>query len=67
MDKKIELFCNFNFFFCFEGRVNIPTDSGAREIAAICDTALLQALLLTGQIVVVLELLKGFNYCDKKI
>ncbi|XP_023760714.1 vacuolar sorting protein 39 [Lactuca sativa] len=50
-----------------KGRVNIPTDSGAREIAGICDTALLQALLLTGQIVAVLELLKGFNYCDMKI
>ncbi|KAI3516572.1 hypothetical protein L1887_15493 [Cichorium endivia] len=50
-----------------KGRVNIPTDSGAREIAAICDTALLQALVLTGQTVAVLELLKSFNYCDLKI
>ncbi|KAL4582952.1 hypothetical protein LXL04_007514 [Taraxacum kok-saghyz] len=48
-------------------RVNVSTDSGAREIAAICDTALLQALLLTGQVVAVLELLKSFNYCDMKI
>ena len=41
--------------------------SRAREIAAILDTALLQALLLTGQSSVALELLKGLNYCDVKI
>lgn len=41
--------------------------SGAREMAAILDTALLQALLLTGQSSAALELLKGLNYCDVKI
>ncbi|KAI3813532.1 hypothetical protein L1987_18258 [Smallanthus sonchifolius] len=50
-----------------KGRVNIPLDSGAREMAAILDTALLQALLLTGQTTVALDLLKGLNYCDVKI
>ncbi|KAM7529712.1 hypothetical protein LguiB_033122 [Lonicera macranthoides] len=50
-----------------KGRVNIPINSGAREIAAILDTALLQALLLTGQSSSTLELLKGLNYCDVKI
>lgn len=41
--------------------------SGARETAAILDTALLQALLLTGQSSAALELLKSLNYCDIKI
>lgn len=50
-----------------QGRVNIPINSGAREIATILDTALLQALLLTGQSSSTLELLKGLNYCDVKI
>nr|XP_043607613.1 vacuolar sorting protein 39-like [Erigeron canadensis] len=50
-----------------KGRVNIPLDSGAREMAAILDTALLQALLLTGQSAAALDLLKGLNYCDLKI
>ncbi|KAI7746579.1 hypothetical protein M8C21_005733, partial [Ambrosia artemisiifolia] len=50
-----------------KGRVNVPTDSGAREMAAILDTALLQAFLLTGQTAAVLDLLKGFNYCDLSI
>ncbi|KAI7754449.1 hypothetical protein M8C21_004712 [Ambrosia artemisiifolia] len=50
-----------------KGRVNIPLDSGAREMAAILDTALLQALLLTGQTTAALDLLKGLNYCDVKI
>ncbi|MFS7973296.1 putative transcription factor WD40-like family [Helianthus anomalus] len=50
-----------------KGRVNVPTDSGAREMAAILDTALLQAFLLTGQAAAVLDLLKGFNYCDLSI
>lgn len=36
-------------------------------MAAILDTALLQALLLTGQTLVALELLKGVNYCDVRI
>ncbi|KAF3966327.1 hypothetical protein CMV_009571 [Castanea mollissima] len=50
-----------------KGRGNISIGSGAREMAAILDTALLQALLLTGQSSAVLELLKGLNYCDMKI
>ncbi|KAJ9564640.1 hypothetical protein OSB04_000606 [Centaurea solstitialis] len=50
-----------------KGRVNIPLDSGAKEMAAILDTALLQALLLTGQAAAALDLLKGLNYCDVKI
>ncbi|KVI02856.1 Citron-like protein [Cynara cardunculus var. scolymus] len=50
-----------------KGRVNIPLDSGAREMAAILDTALLQALLLTGQAAAASDLLKGLNYCDVKI
>ncbi|KAK1439143.1 hypothetical protein QVD17_04958 [Tagetes erecta] len=50
-----------------KGRVNIPLDSGAREMATILDTALLQALLLTGQTSAALDLLKGLNYCDVKI
>lgn len=36
-------------------------------MASILDTALLQALLLTGQSSAALELLKGVNYCDMKI
>ena len=36
-------------------------------MAAILDTALLQALLCTGQSFAALELLKGLNYCDVKI
>lgn len=36
-------------------------------MAALLDTALLQALLLTGQSSAALELLKGLNYCDIKI
>lgn len=50
-----------------KGRLNIPINSGAREMAAILDTALLQALILTGQTSSALELLKGLNYCDLKI
>lgn len=50
-----------------KGRVNIAIGSGARETAAILDTALLQALLLTGQSSAALELLKSLNYCDMKI
>lgn len=50
-----------------KGRGSISVTSRAREIAAILDTALLQALLLTGQSSVALELLKGLNYCDVKI
>ena len=36
-------------------------------MAAILDTSLLQALLLTGQTAGASDLLKGFNYCDVKI
>ncbi|PIN07085.1 Vacuolar assembly/sorting proteins VPS39/VAM6/VPS3 [Handroanthus impetiginosus] len=50
-----------------KGRANIPISSVARDTAAILDTALLQALLLTGQPSAALELLKGLNYCDVKI
>ncbi|KAH8503560.1 hypothetical protein H0E87_014735 [Populus deltoides] len=50
-----------------KGRGNIAINSGAREMAAILDTALLQAVLLTGQTSAALELLKGVNYCDLKI
>jgi hypothetical protein len=39
--------------------------SGARELAAILDTALLQALLLTGQSSAALELLRGIKYFGK--
>ncbi|KAL2241343.1 UNVERIFIED_CONTAM: Vacuolar sorting protein 39 [Sesamum indicum] len=50
-----------------KGRANIPISSVARDTAAILDTALLQALLLTGQSSAALELLRGLNYCDVKI
>lgn len=36
-------------------------------MAAILDTALLQALVLTGQASAALDLLRGVNYCDVKI
>ncbi|XP_078433921.1 vacuolar sorting protein 39 [Wolffia australiana] len=41
--------------------------SVARERASILDTALLQAIVLTGQSSGALEILKGPNYCDLKI
>ncbi|KAG4386534.1 hypothetical protein AAZX31_11G066400 [Glycine max] len=50
-----------------KGRGNVPVSSGAREMASMLDTALLEALLLTGQSSVALELLRGVNYCDLKI
>ncbi|KAK4778126.1 hypothetical protein SAY87_018313 [Trapa incisa] len=50
-----------------KGRGSTPISSGARDMAAILDTTLLQALLLTGQSSTALELLKGLNYCDVKI
>ncbi|GAV68766.1 Clathrin domain-containing protein/CNH domain-containing protein/Vps39_1 domain-containing protein/Vps39_2 domain-containing protein, partial [Cephalotus follicularis] len=50
-----------------KGRGTIPINSIAREMASILDTVLLQALLLTGQSLAALELLKGLNYCDVKI
>lgn len=36
-------------------------------MASILDTALLQALIFTGQSQAALEILKGLNYCDLKI
>lgn len=50
-----------------KGRGNISVGSGAREMASILDTALLQALLLTGQSSAALEILRGVNYCNMKI
>ncbi|OAY57391.1 vacuolar sorting protein 39 isoform X1 [Manihot esculenta] len=50
-----------------KARGTVSINSGAREMAALLDTALLQALLLTGQSSAALELLKGLNYCDIKI
>ncbi|RZC64196.1 hypothetical protein C5167_025952 [Papaver somniferum] len=40
---------------------------GAREMATILDTALLQVMVLTTQSSALLDLLKGLNYCDVKI
>ncbi|KAF6136281.1 hypothetical protein GIB67_042766 [Kingdonia uniflora] len=51
----------------FEGRSNILIRSSSREMATILDTALIQALLITGQSSATLELLKSPNYCDVKI
>ncbi|XP_031108338.1 vacuolar sorting protein 39 isoform X1 [Ipomoea triloba] len=50
-----------------KGRTNTPIGSVARDMAAILDTALLQALILTGQASAALDLLRGVNYCDVKI
>ncbi|KAL6520051.1 Vam6/Vps39-like protein [Orobanche hederae] len=50
-----------------KGRANMYISSIARDTAAILDTALLQALLLTGQPLAALDLLKGLNYCDLRI
>ncbi|XP_058202095.1 vacuolar sorting protein 39 [Rhododendron vialii] len=50
-----------------KGRLNMAISSGAREIAAVLDTALLQALVLTGQSSAAVELLKTVNYCEIKI
>ena len=41
--------------------------SVARERASILDTALLQAMILTGHSTGALELMRGPNYCDLKI
>ena len=57
----------FEQLFLPQGRGTISLNSGAREMAAILDTALLQALLHTGQSGASVELLKGVNYCDVKI
>ncbi|KAL7178309.1 hypothetical protein ACSBR2_031458 [Camellia fascicularis] len=48
-----------------KGRVNISTSSGAREMAATPDTALLQALLLTGLSSAAVELLKESSKSDQ--
>ncbi|KAF5205069.1 Vacuolar sorting protein [Thalictrum thalictroides] len=53
--------------YAYKERSNIHIGSGSREMATILDTALVQALLLTGQSAATLELLKGPNYCDVKI
>ncbi|MCD7454517.1 Vam6/Vps39-like protein, partial [Datura stramonium] len=50
-----------------KGRIHIPITSIARDMAAILDTALLQALLLTGQSSAATDFLKALNYCDVKI
>ncbi|XP_028775606.1 vacuolar sorting protein 39 [Neltuma alba] len=50
-----------------KGRGSVPVSSGAREMASLLDTALLQALLLTGQSSSALELLRVPNYCDLNI
>ncbi|CAH9105671.1 unnamed protein product [Cuscuta europaea] len=50
-----------------KGRVNTPISSVARDMAAILDTAFLQALMLTGQASAALDFLRGSNYCDIKI
>ncbi|CAI0420056.1 unnamed protein product [Linum tenue] len=58
---------NYGHYDSSRGRGNVAINSGAREMAAILDTALLQALLLTGQSSASVELLRGHNYCDLKI
>ncbi|XP_042020623.1 vacuolar sorting protein 39-like [Salvia splendens] len=50
-----------------KAQANVSISSVARDTAAILDTALLQALLLTGQTSAALELLRGLNYCDLRI
>ncbi|XP_021300991.1 vam6/Vps39-like protein [Herrania umbratica] len=67
LDAVGDNFSSTRFKKSNKGRGTIPVNSAAREMAAILDTALLQALLLTGQSSAALELLKGLNYCDVKI
>ncbi|XP_004243182.1 vacuolar sorting protein 39-like [Solanum lycopersicum] len=50
-----------------KGRIHAPITSIARDMAAILDTALLQALILTGQFSAATDFLKVLNYCDVKI
>ncbi|KAH0651962.1 hypothetical protein KY285_031425 [Solanum tuberosum] len=50
-----------------KGRIHAPITSIARDMAAILDTALLQALILTGQFSAATDFLKALNYCDVKI
>ncbi|KAK1390783.1 hypothetical protein POM88_018961 [Heracleum sosnowskyi] len=49
------------------GRINNPNNSAARDMAAILDTALVQALLLIEQTSAPIELLKEIAQCEKKI
>ncbi|KAE8655091.1 hypothetical protein F3Y22_tig00117034pilonHSYRG00716 [Hibiscus syriacus] len=67
LDAVEDSFTSSRFKKSSKGRGNVPINSAAREMAAILDTALLQALLLTGQSAAAVELLKGLNYCDAKI
>lgn len=67
LDAVGDSFTSSRFKKSNKGRGNVPINSAAREMAAILDTALLQALLLTGQSSAAVELLKGLNYCDAKI
>ncbi|KAE8707094.1 MIP18 family protein [Hibiscus syriacus] len=64
LDAVGDNFTSTRFKKSNKGRGNISINSAAREMAAILDTALLQALLLTGQSAAALDLLKGLNYCD---
>ncbi|VFQ75451.1 unnamed protein product [Cuscuta campestris] len=50
-----------------KGRISTPISSVARDLAAILDTAFLQAITLTGQSSAALDLLRGSNYCGVKI
>ncbi|KAK6785339.1 hypothetical protein RDI58_018794 [Solanum bulbocastanum] len=50
-----------------KGRIHAPITSINRDMAAILDTALLQALILTGQFSAATDFLKALNYCDVKI
>lgn len=50
-----------------KGRIHAPITSIARDMAAMLDTALLQALILTGQSSAATDFLKALNYCDVKI
>ncbi|KAK4368051.1 hypothetical protein RND71_011843 [Anisodus tanguticus] len=50
-----------------KGRIHAPITSIARDMAAMLNTALLQALLLTGQSSAATDFLKALNYCDVKI
>ncbi|KAG5597473.1 hypothetical protein H5410_038705 [Solanum commersonii] len=50
-----------------KGRIHAPITSIARDMAAILDTTLLQALILTGQFSAATDFLKALNYCDVKI
>ncbi|KAL5099435.1 hypothetical protein RYX36_003762 [Vicia faba] len=68
LDAVGDNFASYNRFRkANKGRGIVSVSSGAREMASILDTALLQALLLTGQSSAALELLRGVNYCDMKI